>query len=95
MFLSPLLFPARFCLNIAHLDIREQLIGADVEIISQRAKEKCPDPWLRIVSDNGPMFMAKEFKDFIRISGMTNVIILHFQTESLGKCRQTIKMSAS
>jgi len=28
---------------------------------------------LRIVSDNGPQFIAKDFKEFIRIPGMTHV----------------------
>ena len=27
----------------------------------------------RIISDNGPQFIAKDFKEFIRISGMTHV----------------------
>jgi putative transposase len=27
----------------------------------------------RVISDNGPQFIAKDFKDFIRISGVTHV----------------------
>ena len=27
----------------------------------------------RIISDNGPQFIAKDFKEFIRVSGMTHV----------------------
>jgi len=44
---------------------------ADVELILQRAKEKYPEAKPRIISDNGPQFIARDFKEFIRISGMT------------------------
>ena len=46
---------------------------ADIEMILQRAKEKYPEARPRIVSDNGPQFIARDFKEFIRISGMTHV----------------------
>ena len=45
----------------------------DVEMVLQRAKEKYPEARARIISDNGPQFMAKDFKEFIRVSGMTHV----------------------
>ncbi len=45
----------------------------DVEIILQRAKERFPEARPRIISDNEPQFIAKNFKEFIRISGMTRV----------------------
>ena len=38
----------------------------DVEIIVQRAREKFPGEKPRIISDNGPQFIAKDFKQFIR-----------------------------
>jgi transposase InsO family protein len=34
---------------------------------------KCPEAKPRIISDNGPQFIARDFKEFIRISGMTHV----------------------
>ena len=46
---------------------------ADIEMILQRAKEKYPEARPRIISDNGPQFIARDFKEFIRISGMTHV----------------------
>jgi putative transposase len=79
---------------IVHWDIREQMIEADVEIILQRAKEKFPDARPRIISDNGPQFIAKDFKEFIRISGMTHVRTSPFYPQSNGKLErfhQTIK----
>jgi len=38
-----------------------------------------------IISDNGPQFIAKDFKEFIRISGMTHVRTSPYHTQSNGK----------
>src|SRR5580698_6117653 len=46
---------------------------SDIEIILERAKEIHPEARPRIISDNGPQFIAKDFKEFIRVSGMTHV----------------------
>jgi transposase InsO family protein len=70
---------------IVHWDIRESMTEADVEIILQRAKEKVPEARPRIISDNGPQFIAKDFKEFIRISGMTHVRISPHYPQSNGK----------
>ena len=56
-----------------HWDLRESMREADVEVILQRAKEKYLEAKPRIISDNGPQFIARDFKEFIRISGMTHV----------------------
>jgi len=53
--------------------LRESMTEAEVEIPLQRAKEKFPNARPRIISDNGPQFIAKDFKEFIRISGMTHI----------------------
>jgi transposase InsO family protein len=70
---------------IVHWEIREQMTEADVETILQRAKEKFPESRPRIISDNGPQFIAKDFKEFIRISGMTHVKTSPFYPQSNGK----------
>ena len=70
---------------IVHWEIREQMTETDVEIILQRAKEKFPDARPRIISDNGPQFIARDFKEFIRISGMTHVKTSPFYPQSNGK----------
>ena len=46
---------------------------ADIEIILRGGREKYPEARPRTISDNGPQFIAKDFKEFIRISGMTHV----------------------
>jgi len=58
---------------------------ADIEIILQGAKEKYPEARPRIISDNGPQFIAKDFKEFIRISGMTHVRTSPLYPQSNGK----------
>lgn len=70
---------------IVHWEIREQMTEQDVEIILQRAKEKFPEARPRIISDNGPQFVAKDFKEFIRQSGMTHVRTSPFYPQSNGK----------
>jgi transposase InsO family protein len=71
--------------SIIHWEIREQMTEPDIEIILQRAKEKYPTARPRIISDNGPQFIAKDFKEFIRISGMTHVRTSPFYPQSNGK----------
>jgi transposase InsO family protein len=70
---------------IVHWEIRESMTEAEIEIILQRAKETFPDARPRIISDNGPQFIAKDFKEFIRISGMTHVRTSPYYPQSNGK----------
>jgi transposase InsO family protein len=71
--------------SIVHWDIRESMTEGEVELILQRAKEKFPEAKPRIISDNGPQFIARDFKEFIRISGMTHVKTSPFYPQSNGK----------
>jgi putative transposase len=70
---------------IVHWEIRETMKEQEVEVILQRAVEKFPEAKPRIISDNGPQFMAKDFKEFIRICGMTHVRTSPFYPQSNGK----------
>ena len=74
-----------FSRYIVHWEIREAMTEADVEIVLQRARERFPDARPRIISDNGPQFIAKDFKEFIRLSGMTHVRTSPFYPQSNGK----------
>jgi len=67
----------------------------DIEIIVQRAREAFPQARPRIISDNGPQFIAKDFKEYIRLAGMTHVRTSPFYPQSNGKLERyhkTIKM---
>jgi len=74
-----------FSRYIVHWEIRESMTERDVEIILQRAREKFPQARPRLISDNGPQFIAKDFKEFIRISGMTHVKTSPYYPQSNGK----------
>lgn len=70
---------------IVHHEIRERMTEADVEIVLQRAREKFPEARPQIISDNGPQFIARDFKEFIRISGMSHVRTSPYHPQSNGK----------
>jgi transposase-like protein len=70
---------------IVHWDLRESMKEAEIEIILQRARELHPEARPRIISDNGPQFLAKDFKEFIRIAGMTHVRTSPYYPQSNGK----------
>lgn len=65
--------------------LRQSMTEAEVEILLQRAKENFPEARPRIISDNGPQFIAKDFQEFIRISGMTHVRTSPDYPQSNGK----------
>jgi len=71
--------------SIVHWELRESMKEQDVETILQRAREKYPDERPRIISDNGPQFIARDFKEFIRQVGMTHVRTSPFYPQSNGK----------
>lgn len=70
---------------LVHWEIRESMKEQEIEIILERAKEKHPQARPRIISDNGPQFIARDFKEFIRISGMTHVRTSPYYPQSNGK----------
>ena len=70
---------------VVRWEIRESMTEADVQIVLQRAKEAFPDVHPRVISDNGPAFIAKDFKEFIRLSGMTHVRTSPYYPQSNGK----------
>ena len=65
--------------------LRKSMTEMDIEILLQRAREKFPGVQPRIISDNGPQFIAKDFKEFIRVSGMTHVRTAPYYPQSNGK----------
>lgn len=71
--------------SIVHWELRDSMTERDVETIVQRAKEKYPLARPRIISDNGPQFIARDFKEFIRLSGMTHVRTSPYYPQSNGK----------
>jgi putative transposase len=66
-------------------DLRESMTEREIEVLLESAKERFPQARPRMISDNGPQFVAKDFKDFIRISGMTHVRTSPYYPQSNGK----------
>ena len=65
--------------------LAESMTAADAEIVLQQAREKNPNQKPRIISDNGPQFLAKDFKQFIRICEMSHVTTSPYYPQSNGK----------
>ena len=76
---------------VVHWEIRESRKEAEVETIIQRAREQFPGERPRIITDNGPQFIARDFKDFIRICGMTHVKTSPYYPQSNGKIERWFK----
>jgi putative transposase len=70
---------------IVHWEIRETMTERDTETVIARAIEKHPSVRPRIISDNGPQFIAKDFKEFIRAYGLTHVRTSPYYPQSNGK----------
>jgi putative transposase len=72
---------------IVHWEIRESMTERDVETIVQRALERHPGEKPRIISDNGEQFIARDFKEFIWLTGVTYVRTSPYYPQSNGKAR--------
>ncbi len=82
---------------IVHWEIREAMTEADIECVLERAREKFPDKKPRIISDNGPQFIARDFKEYIRVTGMSHVRTSPYYPQSNGKIERwhkTLKSDA-
>jgi len=58
---------------VLHHEVRHTMNEYDVQFTVQKAKEKFPLAKPRIISDNGPQFISKEFKQFIKDAEFTHV----------------------
>jgi transposase InsO family protein len=70
---------------IVHWEIRISMTQQDEMVILQRALEKFPGERPRIISDNGSQFVAKDFKEFIRLAGLTHARTSPYYPQSNGK----------
>jgi len=70
---------------LLHGEIRERMCEVDVECSLQRARERFAAETPRVITDNGPQFIAKDFKEFIRQAGLTHVRTSPHYPQSNGK----------
>jgi len=71
--------------SVIHWDIQESMTEGKIQMILQQAREQFSTAAPRIISDNGPQFIANDFKEFIRLTGMTHVRSSPFYPQSNGK----------
>jgi putative transposase len=71
--------------SILHWDMRESMKEREIEVIVQACLEKFPGFKPRIISDNGPQFIAKEFKSFVRECQISHVRTSPYYPQSNGK----------
>ena len=76
---------------LVHWEIRESMKEQDVQIIIQRARELFPGEKPRIIGDNSPQFIARDFKEFIRIGGMTHVRTSPYYLKVMGRLNDGTK----
>lgn len=82
---------------IVHWEIRERMTEMDVELIVERARANYPGVTPRLISDNGPQFIARDFKQYVRLTGMTHVFTSPYYPQSNGKIERwhkTLKTEA-
>lgn len=70
---------------IVSWDLKPSMTELEVEIAIQKGRDAFPDAKPRIISDNGPQFIANDFKHFIRTTGMTHVRTSPYYPQSNGK----------
>jgi putative transposase len=70
---------------IVHWELRENMKEFDTEVVVERALEKYPGEHPRIITDNGPQFVSRDFKHFIRLMGLTHVRTSPYYPQSNGK----------
>ena len=70
---------------IVHHELRTSMQEFDVQLTVQRALEKYPGVFPRIITDNGSQFIAKDFAEFIRSRGLHHVRTSIAYPQSNGK----------
>ena len=69
---------------LAH-DVMETMTSGDVQRVIEMAREAYPGHTPRIISDNGGQFIAKDFKEYIRLTNLTHVKTSVAYPQSNGK----------
>ncbi len=78
-------------------DLAQAMLEGDVELVIQRALETYPGVSPRMISDNGPQFVARDFRQFVRLVGLTHVRTSPYYPQSNGKKERwykTLKIEA-
>jgi len=74
-----------YCRYIVHHELRQNMQQFDVQITLQRALEKYPGYKPRIISDNGPQFISKDFAEYLKFLGLQHIRTSIAYPQSNGK----------
>jgi putative transposase len=70
---------------LLHWDIRQAMRERDIEMVLQGACERFPAAKPRIITDNGPQYLSRDFREWVRLQGMTHVTTSPYYPQSNGK----------
>ena len=76
-------------------EMRESMTTQDVSTMVQRARAHFPNTQPHVISDNRRQFIARDFREFIRVAGTTHVRTAPYYPQSNGKLErwnQTLKV---
>jgi len=71
--------------KVIHHELRSNMTETDVEIVMQRAIELYPDVTANLITDNGTQYVSKDFKSFIKDSGLNHIKTSVAYPQSNGK----------
>ncbi len=80
-----------FSRYIVHHDLRTSMERWDVILVVQQAREKFPGVTPRVISDRGGPYIAREFKEYLRLAGLKQTLISANYPESNGKMERFYK----
>lgn len=58
---------------IVHHELRMNMQEFDVQLTLQRAIEKYPSAKPRLITDNGPQYIAKDFAEYLKFAGLQHI----------------------
>lgn len=70
---------------LVHYEIRLSVEALDVELLIEHAREKFPGVTPVLITDNGPQFIAKDFKSYLGFVGITHRRTRFYYPQSNGK----------
>lgn len=70
---------------IIHHDLRTHMQEFDVQLVIQAALEKYSDVQPRLITDNGPQYISKDFSHFLKSAGLQHIRTSIMYPQSNGK----------
>jgi transposase InsO family protein len=78
---------------IVHHELKLSVESLDIEILMERAKAKFPGEKPVLITDNGPQFISKDFKQYLNESGITHRQTRFYYPQSNGKVERFMQTS--